>query len=193
MSSRSCVTALGLGGQRAVREYLRLMVAQRKAVERSLAGLPEQVLWQRPAPKEWCIGEILDHTRVLNRSTLRLFRVAWAAERPVARMFRHRSYRTGMSNPYTEESWAMKFGWLWHPRATPRRAVTFQALMEGLQQTHDTVAHFYAARPPDVLGHVVLWDPVIGCGNLIQWLRVGIYHDELHYRDATALAAQLRL
>ena len=40
---------------------------------------------------------------------------------------------------------------------------------------------FYSSRDPDLLGHVMLYDPVMGSMNLIQALRLGIYHDELHY------------
>jgi len=32
---------------------------------------------------------------------------------------------------------------------------------------------------------------VIGALNLIKWLRIGLYRDELHYRDATALRREL--
>jgi hypothetical protein len=42
---------------------------------------------------------------------------------------------------------------------------------------------FFAPKAPELLGHVVLYDPVSGWLNLIQSLRVGIYHDELHFEE----------
>jgi len=34
-----------------------------------------------------------------------------------------------------------------------------------------------------VLGNLYLYDPVFGWCNLIVTLRIGIYHDQLHYDD----------
>jgi len=42
-------------------QYLVLMDSQRESAFATLEGLTDSQLWQRPAPKEWSIGEILDH------------------------------------------------------------------------------------------------------------------------------------
>ena len=69
-------------------EYLDLLDAQRKAVFAALDGLSEEQIWQRPAPKEWCIGEILSHTvRFLDsfhaRATVHV-EVLWLVRPPAA-------------------------------------------------------------------------------------------------------------
>ena len=41
--------------------YMNIMDSQRIAAFATLERLNNSQLWQRPAPKEWSIGEILDH------------------------------------------------------------------------------------------------------------------------------------
>jgi hypothetical protein len=41
--------------------FLDMMDSQRVAAFAALEGLSDSRLWQRPVPKEWSIGEILDH------------------------------------------------------------------------------------------------------------------------------------
>ncbi len=38
-----------------------------------------------------------------------------------------------------------------------------------------------------MLGNVYLYDPVFGWCNLIVTLRIGIYHDQLHFDDVLKL------
>jgi hypothetical protein len=40
-----------------------------------------------------------------------------------------------------------------------------------------------------VLGNIYAYDPAIGVMNLITGLKVGIYHDQLHYDDLIEMAA----
>src|SRR5579871_5903171 len=46
--------------------YLDLLDEQREAIFHELGSLPDAVLWYRPGPRVWSIGEHLDHTRVHN-------------------------------------------------------------------------------------------------------------------------------
>ncbi len=57
--------------------YLDLLDSQREAAFAALNGLSESQIWQRPAPKEWSIGEILDHNYLLIASFLPLVRWTW--------------------------------------------------------------------------------------------------------------------
>lgn len=52
-----------------------------------------------------------------------------------------------------------------------------------LVERHQALEKFYAPKAPDLLGHVLLFDPVIGWLNLIRCLRVGMYHDEPHFEE----------
>jgi hypothetical protein len=52
--------------------------------------------------------------------------------------------------------------------------------MENLTSVHQDVKEFYIGKEPALLGHINLWDPVLGWLNLIRALRVGLYHDDLH-------------
>ena len=53
--------------QNVVQDYLDLLDSQREAVLASLDSLSEEQIWQRPAPREWCVGEILPHRAVLRQ------------------------------------------------------------------------------------------------------------------------------
>jgi hypothetical protein len=57
---------------------------------------------------------------------------------------------------------------------------------------HAKIRAFYEGKDPDVLGNLYLYDPVFGWCNLIITLRIGIYHDQLHYEDATRQATQFK-
>jgi hypothetical protein len=45
----------------------------------------------------------------------------------------------------------------------------------------------YNGKDKDMLGNVYLYDPVFGWCNLIVTLRIGIYHDQLHFDDVLKL------
>ena len=57
--------------------YLDLLDNQREAALAAAATLTPTQLWQRPAPKEWSVGEILDHNYLLVARTLPLLKGAW--------------------------------------------------------------------------------------------------------------------
>jgi len=58
-----------------ITRYLDLLDEQREAIFHELGPLPDAVLWYRPGPRVWSIGEHLDHTRVLNCGARRLMMV----------------------------------------------------------------------------------------------------------------------
>ena len=58
-----------------VETYLEMMDQQREQLFADLDGINEEDIWQPPAEKEWSIGENLDHLRVINSSTLTLFKI----------------------------------------------------------------------------------------------------------------------
>lgn len=60
-----------------VSRYLQLMDSQRESAFTALDGLTDPQLWQRPAPKEWSIGEILDHNYLLTASMLPAVQWMW--------------------------------------------------------------------------------------------------------------------
>lgn len=100
--------------------------------------------------------------------------------RPLTRLLHCRPYQVEIDNVYHRPHFPQKAGWIWPPKHTPDDPVSLAALHESLQAVHARVADFYLSKDPDLLGHTVLWDPAIGSLNLIQALRVGAYHDEVH-------------
>jgi hypothetical protein len=178
--------------QQIVADYLDLLDGQRLAVLAALDGLREEQIWQRPALKEWCIGEIFSHTlRFFDSFTPPLFfmwkRFEWWGQRR-----RHRPYKTEIENVYQRPNFPMWVGFLWKPKNTPENPLLLSELERQLQATHARIREFYTGKDADVLGHINAWDPAIGVVNLITGLKVFIDHDQLHYDDVIALATELK-
>ena len=72
-------------------------------------------------------------------------------------------------------------------RRTPSRPASLVELERALAEEHDAIALFYTDKPEPLLGHVAIWDPAIGPLNMLQVLRVGVHHDQHHYRAVRSL------
>lgn len=166
-----------------VSKYLDLMDAQREAAFAALEGLSEAQIWQRPKPKEWCIGEILDHNVRLFQSTLPFLKTGWALMGWYGRVRRKRPYPVEIDNVYKRPAFPMWTGFLWTPKYKPKRSTSLAVLREETMAVHRRAREFYEGKPLDVLGNIYGYDPVIGVVNLIQTLKVGVDHDQLHYSD----------
>jgi hypothetical protein len=69
--------------------------------------------------------------------------------------------------------------------------VSLAILKAETEEMHAKVREFYSGKDPDLLGNLYLYDPIFGWCNLIVTLRIGIYHDQLHYEDAVKQAREL--
>ena len=172
--------------------YLDLLDAQRKAVFEALDGLSEEQIWQRPAPKQWCVGEILSHTVRFLDSYLPGLRFMWRFFGWFGRLRRKRPYAVEIDDPYKRPSFPMWTGFLWTPRHNPEKPVPLEELKAEVEAVHGRLRSFYTGKDPDVLGNIYAYDPVIGVMNLITGLKVGIDHDQLHYDDLIEMAASLK-
>lgn len=166
-----------------LREYLDLMDAQREGVFSRLENITHDELWHRPGQNNWSIGENIDHLRVIYVSTLNLFNIAWILLYPLAYLCREKPFQADIDNVYRRPGFPQNVGWIWPPKYTPIYPVSLTDLKRGLIQTHGQVRTFFTGKQPEVLGNLPLYDPAIGRINMIQALRVGIYHDELHFSE----------
>lgn len=171
--------------------YLDLMDKQREQLFSVLEGLSESDIWQRPGEKEWSIGENLDHLRVINSSTLTLFKITWLFMLPIAKVRYDRDYQVDIDNVYKREGFPLNTGWIWSPKYKPNNPTSLAALKDNLAKTHLDVRKFFVGKDPDYLGHVSLYDPVMGWLNLIRALRVGLYHDDLHLEQILEIKQKL--
>lgn len=193
-SGVACSVASGAGG--AVGAHLARMHAQRDALFEALGDLPEERLWERPAPRKWSPGEHLDHTRVLNRWFRRLLTLAWPVVSPwpsllpAARRRLERPCPTDIDDVYQRPNMPRWVGFLWSPRRTPARPATLAELERALAAEHDAIERFYRGKPEPLLGHISVWDPAIGRLSLVQVLRVGVHHDQHHYTAVRRLLSQ---
>lgn len=166
-----------------VQGYLKLMDDQREAAFSALTEMTALQLWQRPAPKEWSVGEILDHNYLLFSSTYPIVQWIWKWNGWYGRLRRNRPYRTEIEDLYRSPKFPHWVGFLWSPRHNTRKPVLLEALKSEMCDLHEKVRTFYDGKDEDVLGNLYLYDPLFGWCNLILTLRIGIYHDQLHYDD----------
>lgn len=175
-----------------VSQYLALLDSQRESAFAALDGLTDSQLWQRPAPMEWSIGEILDHNYLLFASTYPAVKWIWNLNDWYGRLRRNRSYRTEIEDLYRSPKFPQWVGFLWTPRYNTRKPVSLDALKTELRTLHAVVRHFYEGRDENVLGNLYLYDPLFGWCNLIITLRIGIYHDQLHFDGIFKQVKQFR-
>ncbi len=74
------------------------------------------------------------------------------------------------------------------PAPQPRHPVPLSKLAADLRALHGQIAAFYTGKDEAVLGNIAIYDPYFGSLNLILTLRLGIYHDQLHYDDLIKMA-----
>ncbi|NJN45083.1 MAG: DinB family protein [Anaerolineae bacterium] len=168
--------------------YLDLLDHQRETAFNALSGITDEELWQRPGKNEWCIGEIFNHNYLLIASTIPYAKFAWKYFRWYGERNRNRPYKKDIPDYYRNEKFPMWTGFLWTPRHKPSKPVPFEQLKRELRDLHQEVRDFYEGKDEDVLGNISLYDPYFGWLNLIVSLRLGIYHDQLHYDDVLAFA-----
>jgi hypothetical protein len=178
--------------QSIVLTYLDLLDSQREAAFAALDDLREEQIWQRPAPKEWCLGEILDHNNLLIGSTLPYVKFAWKAQQPRAIKRRDHPFATEIEDPYRKSSFPIWAGFLRKPRYTPKHPMTLEKLKAESRGLHASVRVFYANKDPALLGNAFVYDPLFGLINPIVTLRIGIYHDQLHFDDEFKKTTALR-
>jgi hypothetical protein len=164
-------------------EYLDLMDTQRENMFSQLKNISQDQLWHRPQPEEWSIGENIDHLRVIYTSALTFFKFAWFFLYPLAYLRRDETFQAAIDNVYRRPGFPQNVGWIWPPKYTPNRPIPFSELKQGLVGIHRQVRAFYTSKHAGMLGNLPLYDPAIGWINMIQGLRVGIYHDEMHFGE----------
>jgi hypothetical protein len=174
-------------------EYLELMDFQRESAFAGLCSLADSQLWQRPAPKEWSIGEILDHNNRLYDTFYPLVKNMWLWFRWYGEWKKSRPYQFEVEDFYRKPSFPHWVGFLWPPKHTPKKSVPLSVLKTETEILHAKIRAFYKEKDPNVLGNLYLYDPVFGRCNLIITLRIGVYHDQLHYEDAIRQAAQFKV
>ena len=175
---------------RRVAHYLDLLDSQREVVFALLEGITDEQLWQRPSPNEWSIGEILDHTYLVFASFYPAVRWMWKHAGWYGRLRRSRLYTADVEDLYRNPKFPQWVGFIWTPRYNTRKPVSLDQLKSELQTSHSNVRQFYEGKDEDVLGNLYLYDPLFSWCNLVVTLRIGVYHDQLHYDDVVKLVAQ---
>lgn len=105
---------------------------------------------------------------------------------------RNRLYKTEIEDLYRSPTFPHWVGFLWTPRYNTRKPVSLEILQSGMRILHGETRRFYEGKPEDLLGNLYLYDPFFGWCNLIVTLRIGIYHDQLHYDDVRKQAQGTR-
>jgi len=173
-----------------VDDYLELLDSQRESTFTALGGMADDQLWKPPAPKEWSIGQLLNHNYLLVASTLPYVKLVWKYFHKRGEQQRDRPYQTKINDVYREPKFPMWVGFLWKPRYSERNPVPFDRLKNEIRSLHAEVRAFYECKDEAVLGNVFVYDPLFGRINLIVTLRIGIYHDQLHDDDILKMVSK---
>lgn len=173
-------------------QYLDLLDSQREFTFASLAGLTDSQLWQRPSPVEWSIGEILDHNYLLFASLYPILKWIWRWTGWYGRLRRNRHYATEIEDLYRSPKFPHWVGFLWTPRHNIGKPLPPESLKREIRAIHRDIRTFYEGKGENVLGNLYLYDPFFGWCNLIMTLRIGIYHEQLHYEDVIKQAEYLK-
>jgi hypothetical protein len=146
-----------------VSNYLAMMDHQRESLFEILEGLSQEALWLRPAEGEWSIGEDLNHLRLINSSTLTLFKITWALLFPLAKIRWDKPCQTDIDKIYKRRWFPLTTGWIWPPKYMPNKPTTLSVLQENLAATHQEVRNFpfheNDSQPVQIFG---IW--------LVRWL-----------------------
>jgi hypothetical protein len=172
--------------------YLDLMSRQTNETFALISKLSGEQIWRRPAPKEWSIGEILNHNQLMMKSNLAAIMFSWNLFHKRAKRLRTRPYASETENIYLRKRFPMWVGFLWRPIYSPKHPVPLATLKAETKEIHGQIRGFYTGEDEDILGNVYIIDPVFGRVNLIGMLRIEIYHDELHYKDVKKLAIAMK-
>lgn len=175
-----------------IKAYLDLMDSQRESVFSMLDGITDAQLWQRPGPGEWSIGEILDHNYLLMASSYPIVKFMWNGLGWYGRWRRGRPYKAEIEDLYRSPKFPQWVGFMWTPRFNPRKPVSLEKLKSEVRNLHADIRRFYEGKDEDILGNLYLFDPLFGWCNLIVTLRIGIYHDQLHFDDVVKQAAAFK-
>ncbi len=163
-----------------IARYLDLMDEQREAIFTRLGALPDSVLWYRPDPKVWSIGEHLDHTRVINCFTRRLTTVYFPVASLFARLFRHRPYDAEIDDVFKRRGFPMNVAGIWPPKYTPRRPASVGFLHDSLGAEPAAFRRFYTMRMTSNSWSLCARRSGDRRAQLVQLLRVQAYHDAHH-------------
>ena len=137
-------------------------------------------------------GEILDHNYLLIASSYPAVQWIWKLLGWYGGLKRHRPYTTEIEDLYRSPKFPHWVGFMWTPRFNPRKSVPLEKLKTEIRDLHTKVRKFYEDKDEDVLGNLYLFDPLFGWCNLIVTLRIGIYHDKLHFDDVVKQVAAFR-
>src|SRR5262245_895678 len=111
-----------------VPQYLDLMDFQRGTAFARLAGIADSLIWQRPVPRQWSIGEILNHNYLLTASMYSAIRWMWRLNGWYGHLQRKRPYQTDIEDLYRSPKFPHWVGFLWTPRYNRRRPVSLKVL-----------------------------------------------------------------
>lgn len=83
-------------------------------------------------------------------------------QRPFAYLRRKRAYEVTIDDVYRRPNFPMQVGWLWPPYYKLERPASRELLYANLVERHQALTNFFAPKAQELLGHVLLFDPVIG-------------------------------
>lgn len=168
----------------AIQATLERFETQRREAFEQFEDMTMSLFWLRPRPEKWSIGENIEHAQVLTRFTRRLLRAFYPLLIPVAQIRRTKPYETVTENPYVRPNFPRRLGFIWPPTHHALDPISPAEVWLAFDEEQALLQRFLADKDEAMLGHMRLWDPVIGSLNFIQWLDVAAHHEAHHFEIA---------
>ena len=82
------------------KEYLEMLDIQREEIFEILAGIEQDLIWKRPKPGKWSIGEQLGHLQTITRFMRRFLAILWPLICLIGWLRRTRNFTANIDDVY---------------------------------------------------------------------------------------------
>lgn len=164
-------------GSAALREIWKESAVAREALVAEVQGLSEPQLVFRPAADKWCIGEILDHLYLAERSLARV----------ISKVLQQAAGRGLIGEPGSMEppSYTLDLAIYNQPAAAPESVrpspgQPLERLLSGLRESRERLLEVSSRADGRVVGNVTIRHFQLGELHFYQWLALEAAHESKH-------------
>ncbi|MCM2676856.1 DinB family protein [Alkalicoccobacillus plakortidis] len=142
-------------------------------------------VWSRAQPNKWSIAETLYHLLLLLKRFRQLNVIYLPMARPLSTLRRNRPYKTASVNIYEQYNQkhlkAMKAPSIIMPPKNIQQQVSYNEMIQMLEQETAYLSMLVAEIDEDVAGHIRYPDPPAHYPNLIQAIHLLVIHEQHHF------------
>ncbi|MDX8047691.1 DinB family protein [Gracilibacillus sp. S3-1-1] len=164
--------------------HFQKLYVQRDEMEQKLVAF-KGMEWERPLQDKWSWGETYYHLYLMLKNFRRLSKVYIPLTTPVAALRKSKPFTTHSPNIYeayqAKKKKPMKAPFIIMPPKEIANNVSFDWLIEELNQETNQLEEIVATVPDDIAGHIRFPDPLANNPNLIQSIDLLGIHEKHHF------------